>query len=154
MLRINNHRQLNTHTLNAMQFNSEDQVQMDILKKILVVEDDPISQRVVQIALENMGYQVDIAGNGSKALALFKSTDYSLVLMDYGLPDMTGIAVTSQIREFEEAKNKHTPIIALTAQGDFAKAECLAAGMDDFVAKPFELIQLKQLLRNWVKKLK
>lgn len=120
--------------------------------KILVVEDEPISQRVVHIALENMGYQVDIAENGSKALELFTKKSYALVLMDYGLPDMTGVDVTQKLRKFEKNKNKQTRIIALTAHGDLAKAECLAAGMDDFMTKPIDIELLAQLLKTWLPK--
>lgn len=120
--------------------------------KILVVEDEPISQRVVQLALENMGYQVVIAATGSEALALFKATNYNVVLMDYGLPDITGVDVARKFRELEKDKDKQTPVIALTAHGDFAKAECLAAGMNDFISKPIELEKLNQLIQSWVKK--
>lgn len=120
--------------------------------KILVVEDEPISQKVVKIALENMGYEVDISDTGDKALALFAKNNYALILMDYGLPDTTGIDITYKMREFEKDKSKHTPIIALTAHGEAARAECLTAGMDDFIAKPFELNQLNKLVEKWVRK--
>lgn len=122
--------------------------------KILVVEDDPLSQRVMQLALENLGYHIDIADTGNKALALFNTNEYALIFMDYGLPDITGVEVTHKIREFEKCKNKHAPIIALTAHSDFAKAACLAAGMDEFVTKPIMLDQLRQLLATWVKQAK
>lgn len=119
--------------------------------KLLVVEDDSINQRIVQLTLENMGYEIDIANNGNQALKMFLLNNYAVVLMDYGLPDMTGVDVAHKIRQFEKNKLKQTPIIALTAHGDFAKAECLAAGMNDFIAKPFELARFKQLLEFWVK---
>lgn len=153
MLRINSYSRFNTRELLAIQINNEDDVYMAIEKnKILVVEDDPISQRVVQLALEKMGYQVDIAESGSKALDAFLSGNYDLILMDYGLPDMSGVAVTQKIRAYEKHKNKHIPIIALTAHGDSAKTECLAAGMNDFIAKPFELEQLYQKMSMWIEK--
>jgi CheY-like chemotaxis protein len=120
--------------------------------KILVVEDDLISQRVARLALENMGYKVDIAGTGKKALKLFATNCYQAVLMDMGLPDIPGTQVTYQIREFEQAKGIHTPIIALTAHGEMAKKECIKAGMDDFFSKPLDIEPLRDLLKSWIEK--
>jgi two-component system aerobic respiration control sensor histidine kinase ArcB len=119
---------------------------------VLVVEDDPIGQRVAQLTLENYGYQVDIAETGKKALALYQSNSYSVILMDLGLPDMSGTEVTSQIRKLEQKTAKHTLIIGLTAHGELAKQPCLDAGMDDFMTKPVPLEQLNQLIQSWLAK--
>lgn len=119
--------------------------------KILVVEDEPINQRVAQIALETMGYQIDIAPNGQAALTLYQANDYAAILMDMGLPDIPGTEVTRQIRRLEQGKVRHMPIIALTANGLGAKTECLAAGMDDFSVKPFEFEVLRLKLERWIK---
>jgi CheY-like chemotaxis protein len=156
MLKINNSSsQLNNHAQIAMQFSdTEDYKQMGLPAKILVVEDDLISQRVVKIALESNGYQVDVAETGKKALAHFKANDYMAILMDMGLPDIKGTEVTRQIREFEQSRGSHTPIIALTAHGTAVKNECLAAGMDDFTTKPIELDSFNLLIKRWIEKLK
>lgn len=136
-----------------MPFNNEEEKQMDIAKKILVVEDDSISQRLAQLTLENMGYEVDTASTGDKALALFANHCYAAILMDVGLPDMSGIEVTYRIRELEQVKSIYTPIIALTAHvTTMVKNECLAAGMDDFTTKPLEIETLKRLLSGWIEK--
>lgn len=121
--------------------------------RILIVEDEPISQRVAQLSLESMGYKVDIAGTGKEAIELFANNNYVAVLMDMGLPDMLGTEVTKQIRELEYAKRIHTPVIALTAHiAAVAKNECLSAGMDDFISKPLEIEPLKELLESWLVK--
>lgn len=119
--------------------------------KILLVEDDPISQQVVKLALESKDYQVTIAGTGSEALELYKSNDFTLILMDMGLSDMSGIEVTREIRKLEKGREKHVPIIALTAHGESAKPECLSAGMDDFATKPFAIDRLNQIIKSWLK---
>lgn len=115
--------------------------------RILVVEDDSVSQRVVQLMLEGKGYAVDIAGTGEQALALYQANRYDLVLMDLGLPAMTGFEITLKMRTMDT----HTPIIALTAQGDLAKRECLAAGMDDFISKPIEIELLNAVIKRCIK---
>lgn len=120
--------------------------------KVLVVEDDPINQYVAKSLLENKGYQVDIAATGQAALNLYQANHYAVILMDMGLPDIQGTDVTRQIRILEQDKGQHTPIIALTANGLSAKPECLAAGMDDFSGKPFEIETLNQLIKVWIGK--
>jgi CheY-like chemotaxis protein len=153
MSRINSSSQLNNHAQIAMQFSdTEDSKKMDLPAKILVVEDEPISQHIAKFALEMRGYQVDIVGTGEKALALYQTSYYDLILMDMGLPDITGIDVTCKIREIEQSTGKHIPIIALTAHGDFAKQHCLSAGMDDFTTKPFEFAQIDNIIKKWIKK--
>ncbi len=118
--------------------------------KILLVEDEPISQRVAQLMLENLGFKVDVANTGEKALSLLEHNAYDLILMDLGLPDMTGDQVTIKIRERED-ENKTLPIIALTAHvfhND--KKRCLAAGMNGFLGKPIEYAELQESLNQWL----
>lgn len=118
--------------------------------KILVVEDDPISQRVVQLMVEASGYEVDIAATGEEALGLFLTNRYALILMDYGLPDLTGAQITRLMRKMEQARGGHTPIIALTAHSEGVKPACLEAGMDDFTTKPIQLETFNRLLSHWI----
>lgn len=119
--------------------------------KILVVEDDLISQRIVQLMLEHLGYQVDIAQNGEEVFKLFLSGHYKLIFMDIGLPDQLGTEITRLLRKIEQAQNSYpTPIIALTAHGDYARAECLAVGMDDFLGKPLMMEELAIVLAKWI----
>lgn len=119
--------------------------------RILVVEDVLINQRVAKLSLESAGYEVDIAPTGQSALDLYQANSYAVILMDMGLPDLPGTEVTRQIRKLEQINaKKHTPIIALTANGSSAKQECLSAGMDDFSDKPFEIEVLNKTIRYWI----
>lgn len=122
--------------------------------RVLVVEDELINQYVAKSFLESSGYQVDIAATGQAALHFYQVNQYAVILMDVDLPDIKGTEVTRQIRKLEETTGKHTPIITLTANGPSVKPECLAAGMDDFSTKPFEMETLNQLIKVWIKKSK
>lgn len=119
--------------------------------RILLVEDDPIVQKVHRMMLERAGYKVDVAEDGVRALQMF-SADYNAVLMDVGLPDLSGLEVVIKLRK-QEGKNKRIPIIALTA---YAHAEdknnCLAAGMDDVLTKPASYSELTETLQRWLPK--
>jgi PAS domain S-box-containing protein len=120
--------------------------------RILVVEDNPVNQKVAQGLLEKFGVKVDLAANGQEALHSLNQLPFDLVLMDCQMPVMDGYEATRQIR-IEEAKvvNRRIPIIAMTAnsmQGD--KEKCLAAGMDDFVSKPVNPSKLQEALKRWL----
>lgn len=124
-----------------------------VLKRaeILLVEDEPISQRVAQLMLEGFGHRVDVVDSGQKAIEQVSGQRYDLVFMDLGLPDMTGDQVTLKIRQLEN-NGKRVPIIALTAHvfhND--KKRCLAAGMDGFLGKPIEYPELRTTLEEWLK---
>jgi two-component system aerobic respiration control sensor histidine kinase ArcB len=118
--------------------------------KILIIEDDPMSQRVIQLMVEANGYEVDIAATGEKALELFLKNRYALILMDYGLPDLTGVQITRLIREIEQKKGLFTPIIAQTAHGSHAEQECIVAGMNGLLSKPLIKEELDKILNQWI----
>jgi len=121
---------------------------------VLLVEDNLINQKIVLLSLKKSVKNVDIANNGKEALDKFGLVKYDLILMDIQMPIMNGIVTTKKIRSIEKSTNTHTPIIAITANallGD--KEECLAAGMDDYISKPFQIETLikkmeQQLARN------
>lgn len=107
---------------------------------VLLVEDNVINQKIMMLSLKKLVKNIDIANNGKEALDKFASTRYEVVLMDVQMPVMDGIKATIKIREIEFGTNTHTPIIAITANalaGD--REDCLAAGMDDYISKPFKL---------------
>ena len=107
---------------------------------VLLVEDNLINQKIVLLSLKKSVKTVDIANNGKEALDKFGSVKYDIILMDIQMPIMNGIVTTKKIRNIEKSTNTHTPIIAITANallGD--KEECLAAGMDDYISKPFQI---------------
>lgn len=118
-------------------------------KRVLLAEDDPINQEVAQEFLESSGLIVDIAPNGREAVARWGRHRYAIVLMDMQMPEMDGIAATGAIRR--APGGAEVPILAMTANA-FAedRARCLAAGMDDFVAKPFEPELLFEKLLHWL----
>ncbi len=118
--------------------------------RILLVEDNPINQEVGLGMLKTLGYQVDVAEDGHQALEAFWQTRYDLVLMDCQMPGMDGFEATAAMRAQEDA-DSHTLIIAMTAnamEGD--RQQCLAAGMDDYLSKPFSLDRLQDMLSKWL----
>lgn len=108
--------------------------------KILLVEDNPLNQKVVTFHLKRKDYDVIAVDNGREAIDVFKNGGIDLILMDIMLPEMNGFETTLAIRKHELSggiKNK-IPIIALTANTlDNDKEKCLNAGMDDYLPKPF-----------------
>ena len=112
---------------------------------ILLVEDNPINQKVASRVLEKAGHVVTIAGNGVEALTQVSDSKFDLVLMDIMMPEMDGISATVAIRVSEEGTDRHLPIVALTANAMHGDREkCLQAGMDGYVSKPIQLPVLFQ----------
>jgi signal transduction histidine kinase/HPt (histidine-containing phosphotransfer) domain-containing protein len=129
---------------------------------VLVAEDNPINQEVTRAMLENLNYHVVIVSNGQDAIEALERHSFHLVLMDCQMPEMDGYEASRRIRKLEASQNsvsllnnsksqKHVPIIAVTAHALTADQErCLAAGMDDYLAKPFNQDQLKIVLDRWM----
>ena len=117
---------------------------------VLVVEDTPVNQTIIRIGLERMGYRVDTASNGAEAIQKFEDGDYAVVLMDCHMPGMDGYTAATAIRDYEARMGRRRmPIIAVTAAvtGD-EQARCRAAGMDDYLSKPFSMQGLDAMLRR------
>lgn len=119
--------------------------------KILVVEDNPINQEVAMALLETLHCECSLAVNGLEAVAaLAQPHAFDLVLMDCQMPELDGFEATRRIRLYEQKQQLHTPIVALTANAMVGDRDlCLAAGMDDFLSKPFQLHQLSSMLGKW-----
>jgi CheY-like chemotaxis protein len=121
--------------------------------RILLVEDNPVNQMVEAEMLEGFGCWVDLANNGKEAVSLTGRNHYDLILMDCQMPEMDGYEATMVIKN-KRAKGEDpspAPVIALTAhavRGD--RERCLAAGMDDYLSKPFSQDQLRDILRRWL----
>lgn len=116
---------------------------------VLLVEDNLINQKIVILSLKKIVKNIEVANNGKEALDKFGTSKYDIILMDIQMPIMNGYVTTKKIREIESSTNSHTPIIAITANallGD--REECLAAGMDDYISKPFQIEVLIQKMRN------
>ncbi|MBI1396283.1 MAG: response regulator [Betaproteobacteria bacterium] len=120
--------------------------------RVLLVEDNPVNQKVAVVTLRRLGYEVQLAENGVQALAAVSQAPFDLVLMDCQMPQMDGFAATRALRERERVERRtRMPIIALTANAfDADRAQCEAAGMDDFLTKPFRQEQLRATLDRWL----
>jgi CheY-like chemotaxis protein len=115
--------------------------------QILVAEDNPVNQRLAVRLLEKHGHSVVVVGDGEAALAALAYQPFDLVLMDVQMPRLNGLEATAAIRTQEQGTGRHLPILALTAHamhGDAAR--CLAAGMDGYLAKPFQADELDAAL--------
>lgn len=120
-------------------------------RKVLVAEDNRLNLRLAVRVLETFGLQVDTAVDGESAAKMVSEKSYDLVLMDCLMPGMDGFEATRRIRQDEAASGEHLPIIALTANALPEDREaCLAAGMDDFVSKPFTRQTLLQAMVRWL----
>jgi signal transduction histidine kinase/NO-binding membrane sensor protein with MHYT domain/CheY-like chemotaxis protein len=118
--------------------------------RALVVEDVKINQILMAKILQRLGCNVDSASNGKEAVSMVRKCDYDIVFMDCQMPVMDGFEATNKIREEEQARNKHSPIIALTADAMIGDREkCLHAGMDDYLNKPFTPEQIIAQMQKW-----
>jgi len=120
--------------------------------RVLLIEDHEINQVVAQSFLEHLGFEVDVAADASSALQALGGRDYALLLMDCQMPGMDGYELTRRIRAGEVgARAQRAPIIALTAHATPAdKERCLAAGMNDYLAKPVNQQQLGRTIAHWL----
>ncbi len=120
---------------------------------ILLVEDNQVNREMAMKMLELMGCRVNAVENGQKAVEASAKTDFDLILMDFHMPVMDGLAATAKIREHEQAGNnsRRVPIIALTADiQEGIQEQCLSVGMDDFLSKPFTMNQMQAVLSLWL----
>jgi signal transduction histidine kinase/CheY-like chemotaxis protein/HPt (histidine-containing phosphotransfer) domain-containing protein len=118
---------------------------------VLLVEDNPVNLEVAVAILESFGCKVQTARDGKEALERYASSEFNLIFMDCQMPRMDGFEATAEIRKQELHSGRRVPIVALTAsaiEGD--REECLAAGMDDYVAKPFAAEQMRSALATWL----
>ncbi len=118
---------------------------------ILVAEDHPINQEVALLLLKTLGFEAHIANNGREALELLERIPYALVFMDCQMPELNGFETTRTIRKLETRTGRHIPIVAMTAHAiEGSREQCLSAGMDDYVSKPFNQQILKQMINKWI----
>jgi osomolarity two-component system sensor histidine kinase NIK1 len=135
--------------LNSADLKGEDQNKEGL--SILLVEDNFLNQKITTYNLRKYNHKVDIANNGLEAVNHFKEKKYDLILMDIMMPVMDGLEATREIRKIEKANKLHeyTPIVAVTANTlDNDREKCLSWGMDEFIAKPFDMNQLNEILMS------
>jgi CheY-like chemotaxis protein len=121
--------------------------------KLLLVDDNIFNLQLIEVFSNKCGYNYDSALNGHLALDLFKSNQYDLILMDIRMPTINGMETTMIIREIEKKENrKYTPIIAVSAQiKESCYQECLNAGMNDYLSKPFTYTEFKKTIETILK---
>ncbi len=118
-------------------------------KRILLVEDHPINQKLATALLDKLGYEVELAVNGVEGVEAAARAPYALVLMDMQMPEMDGLEATRLIRS-AEGPNRHTPIVALTANAMQADLDaCREAGMNDVMTKPIDRKLLAVCMNHW-----
>ncbi len=120
--------------------------------RILLVEDNPVNQAVAVAMLEDLGCEIDAASDGAEALEFMAGSEYDLVFMDCSMPVMDGFDATIEIRQREAAAahDGHVPVVALTSNSSAEdRKNCLNAGMDDYLSKPFTKEQLRQIVDKW-----
>jgi PAS domain S-box-containing protein len=118
--------------------------------RLLLVEDNLVNQRVALAVLRKLGLTPELAVNGLEALEAAKARTFDLILMDCQMPEMDGFEATRRIRE-QEGGTRHVPILAMTANAMSGDRErCLEAGMDDYLAKPIAILDLKEALMHWL----
>ncbi len=121
--------------------------------RILLVEDNELNQKFAIAVVRKLGHLLDIAPNGRIGVDFYQNKSYDLILMDIQMPEMNGIEATLAIRklEAEEGKGAHIPIIAVTAFAmEQDKRNCMEAGMDDFLAKPYKPFELEQKINQYI----
>jgi signal transduction histidine kinase/PleD family two-component response regulator len=117
--------------------------------KVLVAEDNPVNQKVALLHLQRLGLHADLAKDGREAIHAFSSKSYDIIFMDCQMPDIDGLEATRQIRQFEAGSGNRLPIVAMTAGTVLGvREECLAAGMDDYVAKPVRWADLLAVVQR------
>ena len=122
---------------------------------VLLVEDNLINQQVALGILQIQGYNVTVVNNGREALDAYAHGAFDVILMDCHMPEMDGFEATREIRELERAagSGKRVPIVALTANAmAHDREECLNAGMDDHLSKPFSMQTLQDMLDRWIRR--
>ena len=121
-------------------------------QRVLLVEDNATSQQLGEAMLRQQGLAVDIAGNGLEAIATLQRQSYAIVLMDVQMPELDGFEATRRIRIWEATENRaRTPIVALTAHAPPADRDRrLAAGMDDYLVKPYSSRSLGAVIARWL----
>ena len=121
--------------------------------RVLVVEDNLMSQKLAQLILERSGFSVDIAGNGKEALSILEHKDYDVIIMDCQMPLINGFEASMSIRQRELERDEYTPIIAVTAYAmELDVKRCQEAGMDAHLPKPLRKEQFLEKIEEMLKK--
>jgi len=119
--------------------------------RVLLAEDNDSNALLADVALRHFRCDVQVVNDGAAAVEAATRERFDLIFMDYHMPVLDGLHATQAIRAFEaQSRSSRTPIVAITASAmPSERAQCLAAGMDDVLVKPFVLAELEHMLRRW-----
>ncbi|PWT95837.1 MAG: hypothetical protein C5B53_10815 [Candidatus Melainabacteria bacterium] len=120
---------------------------------LLVIEDDPRSQMIVELLAQRFGWDVVLKANAAEGLSFFREPkfDCALILVDCRMAEMSGLEFTKSVRKIEAKTGEHIPIIAVTANAMIGDREiCLASGMDDYLSKPYTIKQFEAVVKKWL----
>jgi len=118
---------------------------------ILVAEDNPVNAQIAAALLRGLGYRFTVVGDGAAAVEAHTAEAFDLILMDCQMPGTDGFVATALIRQAEASTGRRTPIVALTANAMSGDRErCLAAGMDDYLSKPYKRAELQATIARWL----
>ena len=119
------------------------------MPRVLIAEDNSVNQKVACGLLGGLGVRADVAGNGKQAIEMYRMQGYDVIFMDCQMPEVDGYAATREIRR-QEGSKKRVGIVAMTAEAmEGCREVCLAAGMDDYIAKPIRVEDLAEALWRW-----
>ncbi|RTR40889.1 hybrid sensor histidine kinase/response regulator [Shewanella canadensis] len=137
--------------INPLSVNSSMNTISTLQADVLVVEDNPLNQKLILEQLSTLGYRCDLAEDGIDGIQHWKNIDYKLILTDCHMPNLDGYDMTKEIRNLEQEHNKKAiPIVAVTGAAMSGDAEyCYSTGMSDFVSKPILLKDLKKIMDKW-----
>ena len=122
-------------------------------RRVLVVDDDPLTRRIAKEMLARLGYDCDAVGDGDEALAALGHSAYVAVLMDCYMPKLNGFDATATLRK-REGRKRHTPVIAMTVSGSSETADCCGiVGVDGVIVKPLGQGDLEDLLDYWTNRI-
>lgn len=160
LIKTVNHIRLNNNTLELdeidlsnleLDIESPSSGQKKLKEGILVVEDNPLNQKIIAKQMKHLGFACDLANDGKKGIEQWKSKNYKLILTDCHMPNIDGYEMTKSIRQLEKSKKlPPIPVVAVTGAamtGDSKR--CYDAGMSDFISKPVQLTELKEVLNKW-----
>ncbi len=118
--------------------------------KVLIVEDNPVNQTLMKKFMNKLFIECMVAANGREAIDLFQKESFCMIFMDCEMPIMDGFTATSKIRQIEEEREEHVPIVAVTAYtSEHDKRRCIEAGMDFHIPKPVTIHVIKQIMETY-----
>jgi CheY-like chemotaxis protein len=139
------------HPLHCLNDNIGKEISSMAISTLLIVEDSPTQQHIYLHLCKRFGYDAYIAKSGEEGLAALKLTKYSAVILDIGLPGISGLEVARELRWTEMGTPRHTPVIGIssTEPAHKARQQCIDAGMDDYLSKPVSADGFRRMLLRW-----